>query len=164
MPRRRRSRPRRRSGRALADLQSNLAQARHGRLISRLLSRRGAVLLLRNTVVSIGVFLFGLGLLWLLVEEFGVAKIPAAALSFIAANTIHYVFGRTWIYRGTDLQAAAGYAFFILNAGVGLAVTLALFSGFLALGLNYLVARIVTSMFAGLVLFVLNAVLNFRSL
>ena len=122
------------------------------------------MLLYRNTVVSIGVFLFGLALLWLLVEEFAVAKIPAAALSFLAANTVHYAFGRAWIYRGTDRPVAAGYAFFIMNGLVGLAVTLALFAGFMALGLNYLVARIVTSLFAGLVLFVLNAVLNFRSL
>jgi hypothetical protein len=32
------------------------------------------------------------------------------------------------------------------------------------MGMNYILARIVTSLFAGLVLFVLNAVLNFRSL
>jgi hypothetical protein len=39
-----------------------------------------------------------------------------------------------------------------------------LFAAFLALGMHYIAARIVTSVFAGLVLFVLNAVLNFRSL
>jgi putative flippase GtrA len=129
-----------------------------------LLSRRGAVLLGRNTVVSIGVFLVGLALLWLLVEQFAVPKVPAAGISFIAANSIHYVFGRTWIYRGTDRPVATGYAYFILNALVGLGITLILFAGFMALGMHYIVARIVTSMFAGLVLFVLNAVLNFRSL
>ena len=129
-----------------------------------MLSRRGAVLLGRNTVVSIGVFLFGLAFLWLLVEQFAVPKVPAAGISFIAANSIHYVFGRTWIYRGTDRPVATGYAYFILNALVGLGITLILFAGFMALGMHYIVARIVTSMFAGLVLFVLNAVLNFRSL
>lgn len=109
-------------------------------------------------------FTFGLGVLWLLVDQGGMAKLPAAALSFIAANTLHYVFGRTWIYRGTDRKLVAGYAYFILNAVVGLVVTLALFAGFLELGMHYIPARIVTSVFAGLVLFVLNAVLNFRSL
>ena len=133
-------------------------------LVRRLLSRRGAVLLGRNTIVSIGVFLFGLAFLWVLVEQFGVPKVPAAGISFLAANSIQYVFGRTWIYRGTDRPAAAGYVYFILNALVGLAITLVLFAGFMALGMHYILARIVTSMFAGLVLFVLNAVLNFRSL
>jgi len=122
------------------------------------------VLLFRNTVVSTGVFLLGLGLLWLLVEEAGMAKVPAAALSFLAANAVHYVFGRTWIYRGSDRKVVAGYAYFLVNALVGLGVTLLLFAAFLALGMHYIPARIVTSVFAGLVLFVLNAVLNFRSL
>jgi putative flippase GtrA len=138
--------------------------ARRTRLVDRLLSRRGAVLLFRNTVVSTGVFLLGLGLLWLLVEEVGMAKVPAAALSFLAANTVHYLFGRTWIYRGSDRKVVAGYAYFLVNALVGLGVTLLLFAAFLALGMHYIPARIVTSVFAGLVLFVLNAVLNFRSL
>ena len=122
------------------------------------------MLLGRNTVVSIGVFTFGLGLLWLLVQQFGMSKMVAAGLSFIAANTIHYMFGRTWIYRGTDRKVAAGYAYFLVNAAAGLIVTLVLFAGFLALGLHYIPARIVTSVFTGLMLFVLNAVLNFRSL
>jgi putative flippase GtrA len=102
--------------------------------------------------------------LWILVEEFAMPKIPAAAVSFIAANTLHYVFGRTWIYRGTQRKVVAGYAYFLVNAAVGLAVTLGLFAVFLALGMHYIPARIVTSVFAGLVLFVLNAVLNFPSL
>ena len=133
-------------------------------LTDRLFSRRGAVLLARNTVVSTGVFLLGLGLLWLLVEKLGVAKIPAAALSFLVSNSIHYVFGRTWIYRGTERKVAAGYAYFLINAVVGLVVTVGLFAAFVELGMYYLLARIVASVFAGLALFVLNAVFNFRSL
>lgn len=133
-------------------------------LVARLLSRRAAVLLGRNTVVSTGVFIVGLALLWLLVERLGVATIPAAALSFLVSHTIHYVFGRTWIYRGTERPVAEGYAYFLLNAMVGLGITVALFAAFVALGLHYIVARIVVSVFAGLALFVLNAVLNFRSL
>lgn len=92
------------------------------------------------------------------------AKLPAAAVSFIAANTLHYVFGRTWIYRGTDRKVVAGYAYFLGNAVIGLAVTVALFAAFMAIGMHYIVARIVTSIFAGLVLFLLNSILNFRSL
>lgn len=130
----------------------------------RLLSRRGAVLLARNTIVSIGVFGLGLGLLWLLVEQFGIAKLAAAAVSFIAANSLHYLFGRRWIYAGTERAVVAGYAYFIANALVGLAITLALFAGLLWLGMNYILARVVTSLFAGLALFVLNALFNFRSL
>ena len=133
-------------------------------LLDRLFSRRGAVLLARNTIVSTFVFLLGLGLLWVLVERLGVAKVPAAALSFLCSNSIHYVFGRTWIYRGTERKVAAGYALFIINAVFGLGITVGLFAAFIELGLHYLLARVVASIFAGLALFVLNAVLNFRSL
>jgi putative flippase GtrA len=134
------------------------------RLFDRLFSRRGAVLLARNTVVSTFVFLLGLALLWLMVERFGVAKVPAAALSFLCSNSIHYIFGRTWIYRGTERRVAAGYAFFLINAVFGLGITLGVFTAFIELGLHYLLARAVASVFAGLALFVLNSVLNFRSL
>jgi putative flippase GtrA len=122
------------------------------------------VLLWRNTVVSVGVFTFGLGLLWLLVEQAGMPKVPAAGLSFMASNSIHYLFGQAWIYRGSDRKVVAGYAYFLGNAVIGLAVTVALFAAFMAVGMHYIVARIVTSIFAGLVLFLLNAILNFRSL
>jgi putative flippase GtrA len=134
------------------------------RLAERLFSRRSAVLLGRNTVVSSGVFLFGLALLWLAVERFGMAKVPAAALTFLIANSIHYVFGRTWIYRGTARKLASGYGFFLINAMVGLAITVGLFASLVELGVHYLLARVVASIFAGLALFVLNATLNFKSL
>jgi putative flippase GtrA len=93
-----------------------------------------------------------------------VPKVPAAAISFIAANSIHYVFGRTWVFRGTHRNAVAGYSFFIINAVAGLVLTLVLFAGFMTLGMHYILARTVASVFVGLVLFVLNAVFNFRSL
>ena len=134
-------------------------------LLTRLLSRRAAVLFGRNTVVSTGVFLLGLGLLWLMVDRLGVPAVPATAVSFMVSNTLHYVFGRTWIYLGTDRPVAQGYGYFLLNALVGLVITVALFAAFVGLlGMHYLIARVVVSVFAGLALFVLNAVLNFRSL
>jgi len=92
------------------------------------------------------------------------AKVPAAAISFLVSNSLHYVFGRTWIYRGTERRIVRGYLYFLMNAGVGLVATIALFALFVDLGLQYLLARIVASIFVGLLLFVLNAVLNFRAL
>lgn len=141
-----------------------LAAAEPQSLVRRLFSRRSAILLWRNTLVSILVFALGLLLLWLLVEHGGTPKLAAAALSFLFSNTLHYGFGRAWIYRGTKRQVVAGYTYFLLNAVIGLVITLGLFAGFMALGLHYLLARIVASIFAGLALFLLNATLNFRCL
>lgn len=115
-------------------------------------------------MVSTGVFAVGLALLWWLVERRGMAKVPAAALSFLLSNTLHYIFGRAWIYRGTERRVVPGYVYFLMNAGFGLAATVGLFAAFVALDMHYLVARIVASIFVGLMLFVLNAVWNFRAL
>jgi putative flippase GtrA len=109
------------------------------------------------------VFIFGIALLWMLVQLLGMAKLPAVALSFVAANSIHYVFSRLWIFAGTDRAGGAGYVLFFINAGVGLVVTMMLFWVFTKAGMNYLVGRVIASLFAGLSSFVLNAVLNFRS-
>jgi putative flippase GtrA len=131
----------------------------------RLLSRNAAVLLARNTLVSCLVFGIGLALLWALVELWGVDKLVAAAAGFLVSNTIHYAFGQAWIYRGTERRVAPGYAFFLLNAGIGLVITIALFAAFLRwTSIHYLVARIVVSVFAGLAMFLLNAMLNFKRL
>ncbi len=139
--------------------------ARRPGIMTRLLSFDAAAMLGRNTVVSTGAFLVGLGVLWLLVDRAGAPKVPAAAVSFIVATSLHYLFGRTWIFRGTDRGIAAGYAFFLINAGIGLVVTTGLFAALIAFtAINYRVARMLVSLVAGLVMFLLNAFLNFRRL
>jgi putative flippase GtrA len=135
-----------------------------GSVRERLLSRRALVLLVRNTVVSCGAFGVGLVVLWLLVEQVGTNKINAGAASFITANSLHYLFGRTWIYRGTEREAVSGYAFFLVNGLIGMVVTLVMYAALMAVGMHYIAARIVASVFAGLLMFLLNAFLNFRML
>lgn len=120
-------------------------------------------MLLRNTVVSTGVFLLGLAVLWVLVEKAGMNAVLATGLSFLVANSIHYIFGRTWIFAGSDRKLSTGYAIFLMNAMIGLAVTVGLFWVLTELTpMNYLVARVIVSVFAGLAVFALNASINFR--
>ncbi len=134
-----------------------------GSLAARLLRIRVGWMLARNTVVSTGAFLLGLGVLWLLVERGGMDEVVASGVSFVVANTLHYILGRTWIFRGTDRAVASGYALFLANGVFGLVLTMALMAAFLAFTpINYLVARILVSMIAGLAMFVINAVWNFR--
>jgi putative flippase GtrA len=134
-------------------------------LAARLLSRKAAAMLARNTVVSCLAFAFDIVLLWALVRLVGWGKLEAAALGFVAANTLHYALGRSWIFRGTERGIADGYVYFLANAAVGLFVTMALYAAFLRYTpINYIVARIIVSVFAGLAVFLLNAVLNFRRL
>lgn len=122
-------------------------------------------MLARNTVVSCGIFAFDIALLWLLVEQAGMGKVAAAAVAFVVANSLHYGFGRSWIFRGTDRAFASGYFYFLVNAGIGLVITLSLFAAMIRwTPINYLVARVLVSVISGLTVFVLNAVLNFRRL
>ena len=135
-----------------------------GGLGRRLLSRRAANLLARNTIVSCGIFAFDIALLWALVQ-LRMDKVAATALAFVIANSLHYAFARGWIFRGTERAAAAGYVYFLINAGVGLVITVTLFAALISwTPINYLVARVLVSLVSGLTVFVLNAVLNFRRL
>ena len=88
----------------------------------------------------------------------------AAAIAFVVANSLHYGFGRWWIFRGTERKPVEGYVYFLANAGVGMVITLALFAAFVAvLPAYYLIGRVLVSVVSGLTVFVLNAVLNFRT-
>ena len=130
----------------------------------RLLSRRAGGQLVRNTVVSTFIFAVDIALLWLLVEQAGMEKVLAAATAFVIANSLHYGFGRWWIFRGTERRPVEGYVYFLANAGIGLVITLALFAAFVAvLPAYYLLGRVLVSVASGLIVFVLNAVLNFRT-
>ncbi|HAD17928.1 MAG: GtrA family protein [Pseudomonadota bacterium] len=132
-------------------------------MFARFFTRPAGRMLLRNTVVSTGVFLLGLAVLWVLVEKAGMNAVLATGLSFLVANSIHYIFGRTWIFAGSDRKLSTGYAIFLMNAMIGLAVTVGLFWVLTELTpMNYLVARVIVSVFAGLAVFGLNASINFR--
>lgn len=132
-------------------------------MLERFWKPRVGWMLVRNTVVSSGVFAISIGTLWLLVEYAGMNATLATGIGFVLANSIHYLFGRFWIFAGTDRAFASGYAIFLMNAGVGLAITVSLFwlmTTFTAM--HYLAARVLVSVFAGLAMFALNATVNFR--
>ena len=131
----------------------------------RLLSRKAGRLLALNTVAGTAAFLVGLFLMWLFVDVWTMNVVLAAALSFMAANSLHYVFARLWVFRGTKRELARGYGYFLVNAVVGLVVTVVLFAALVTwTSIHYLVARVLVSMVAGLLIFVLNATLNFKRL
>lgn len=136
----------------------------NGLFLGRLLKPRTALLFARNTVASFLAFAVDMLILWMLVQFGGLAPLPAATIAFLIAISIHYVLCRIWVFCGTERGIGAGYFYFLINAGVGLAVTLALFAALVELaGLHYLIARIIASVFAGIGVFLLNAMLNFRS-
>ena len=134
-------------------------------LTSRVAESCAAILFARNTVASFFSFGLDVALLWVLVELFEFAYIPAAAVAFIVAMTLHYALSRAWVFRGSDRGLARGYFYFLINAGIGLVTTLAVFAALIEFtGLFYLVARVISSAIAGVLVFVLNAMFNFKAL
>src|SRR3546814_13669907 len=76
---------------------------------------------------------------------------PAAAIGFLVSNSLHYAPGRSWIFRGTDRKIHTGYLIFLINAGLGMAITVILLAALLQwTPIHYLVARVIVSLFAGL--------------
>lgn len=145
-------------GSSVADRQYSEAS-----IFRRLISARLGAMLVRNTIVSCSVFAVGLIVLWALVDLAGCDKVVAAGIGFMIANSLHYILGRSWIFRGTDRDMRTGYVLFLINSGIGLIVTTGLYAFLLHwTDVNYLVARIIVSLFAGLLVFVLNALFNFR--
>jgi putative flippase GtrA len=122
-------------------------------------------MLLRNTVVSCTAFAVGLAVLWVCVEILHFGEILALPFSLLTSTTLHYVLGRTWIFRGTERGWADGYVYFLANAGIGMGVTFVFYSALVHwTPVDYITARIVVSLFAGLITFLLNALMNFRQL
>ncbi len=123
------------------------------------------VLFVRNTVASVATFAFDMALLWALVELGGIQRYPAAALAFLAAISLHYVLCRIWVFRGTERGVALGYFYFLVNAGAGLVTTMAVFAALVELmAMHYLLARTLASVIAGVLVFFLNAVFNFKAI
>lgn len=119
----------------------------------------------KNSLAGAVAFAFDMALLWALVERGGWAYLPAAAFAFLVAITIHYALARRFVFQDSTRGIASGYLFFVANAAVGLLVTLVAFAVLVELfELNYLVARLISSLKAGIVVFLLNAVFNFRVL
>ena len=62
-------------------------------------------------------------------------------------------------------RRAPGFAFFLVNAGLGLAVTVILFGAMIQYTeIHYMLARILVSVVAGWMMYLLNATLNFGRL
>ncbi len=119
----------------------------------------------RNTVASTIAFALDLLILWGLVELLYVPHVIAAVIAFILPMIVFYVLSREWVFPDTHRGVASGFAYFMINVGIGFVVMLAVFWSLLEYtGLYYLVARVVASTVSGIVIFLLNGFLNFKQL
>lgn len=140
-------------------------QSDGGTFRERLLNRRGSILYIKNAAASTLSFLLDLLLIWVMIDHLGLNKLMAVVIGFVLANAFHYFLARVWVFRGTLRGLVSGYVYFLGNALLGLAIILGAFvlltNGF---GVPYMIARVIASLCAGTVVFVLNATMNFRRL
>jgi len=114
--------------------------------------------------IGIFAFLIDILLLAILTEYFKIYYLASAAFAFISATTFHYLVARRFAFKGTSRPLAQGYAYFIGIAIINLTLTLLLLRfGVENLGMHYLIARPLVSVFIGLWNFVINTKLTFRA-
>lgn len=119
----------------------------------------------RNTVASTAAFLLDLLILWLLVDFAGFPRVPAAIVAFLVPMILFYILEREWVFPGTSRGVAKGFAYFMVNIGIGFLVMLGTFWALLLLtDLHYLIARVAASAVSGIVVFFLNGIFNFEEL
>jgi putative flippase GtrA len=126
---------------------------------------RGARMFGRNTVASTIAFALDLLILWGMVELLEVPRVIAAVIAFFIPMTLFYYLEREWVFPETQRGVAAGYAYFMVNIGIGFVVMLAVYWGLLLwTDMHYLLARIAGSIVSGIVAFLLNGFFNFKQL
>ncbi|HUG46725.1 MAG TPA: GtrA family protein [Sphingomicrobium sp.] len=124
-----------------------------------------AKMLGRNTIASIFSFLLDLAILVSLVEFAGFPRVPAAAVAFVIPMITFYFLQREWVFPDTSRGVASGFVYFVIIMGIGFVSMLAVFWTLLEVtSLHYVLARILASFVYGIIVFVLNGMLNFKQL
>lgn len=114
---------------------------------------------------AIGISTFGIDLLLLLVftELFTFNYLISAGVAYILAISVNYLLSRHYVFSGTLRSAHAGYAIFLVIAGIGfLIVTGCMYVFVQAFGLNLFVSRIIVAGIVGVWNYVMNLYVNFR--
>lgn len=135
--------------------------------VKQVVHSRGASMFGRHTMVSTIAFVLvlDLALLWSLVELAELDHMPAAIIAFFVPMTLAYVLEREWVFPGTRRGVATGYLYFAINVGIGSLLMLATFWALMQFGgLHYLIARVLASFVAGIAVFLLNGIFNFKQL
>lgn len=117
----------------------------------------------RYASVGVTTLGFDLVLLYLATEFAGVPYYIMTPVAFLLAVSLNYFLSRAHVFRGTSRKAHNGYAYFILIALAGAAVTtggVALLVQYL--GLYYILARLLVAGLVGIGNYLMNLHFNFK--
>ncbi|MDB5236913.1 MAG: GtrA family protein [Parcubacteria group bacterium] len=125
--------------------------------------RNAVIRFLRYAAVGGGTLLFDLCLLYSATSIFGVPYFLSTPGAFLIAVSINYFISRRYVFKGSERLIHHGYAYFILVALAGAAVTtLSVAALVSALHLYYLLARILVAGIIGIGNYLFNLHLNFK--
>ena len=114
--------------------------------------------------IGVFAFLIDFALLAFLTEVAGINYLRAAGFAFVFATSLHYLAARRIVFRTSSRSYLAGYPYFIAIALINLGLTLALMKIAVEdLNLYYLLARPLVSCVVGIINFVVNTNLTFKS-
>jgi len=116
----------------------------------------------KHTVVDAFVLALNLLFVWVLVES-GLYYLWAVAIAFFLASILSYVGNRTWTFDGVvSTSPLGGYMrAFVVAIAVLCFIEIMMWLAVEYLGLNYLVARALIAIIAGLCGYVLDAAFSF---
>jgi putative flippase GtrA len=114
-------------------------------------------------IIGVSTFAFDLALLFLFAEIFHLYYVISAGLAYLVAITINYLLSRHYVFSNTLRSAHAGYAIFLLIAGVGFVLVTGFVYFFVqTLGLNLFVSRVLVAAIVGVWNYFMNLYVNFK--
>lgn len=117
----------------------------------------------RYSIVGTSTFALDLTLLYFLTDVLGVYYVLSAGIAFMIAVSVNYFLARKHVFAQTSRAFESGYVLFLVIAGVGLLLVMALM--YLAvdvLGFGYITSRVVIAGQVGLWTYGMNLYVNFK--
>ena len=115
------------------------------------------------SLLGFGTFLLDILLLYVLKEYVGINYLIATAIGFIVGVSLNYVLSRKYVFHGSERSYRAGYGYFFLIAGVGLAfISVGMYVLVTVLSLNYLFSRVGIAALVGIWNYTMNLFFNFK--
>lgn len=117
----------------------------------------------RYAAVGVSTLLLDLGMLYIAVSIIGIPYYFATPCSFLIAVSCNYILSRRLVFKGSARTWHGGYAYFIIVALLGAAVTTGSVAVLVSLfGLYYLFARVIVAGVVGIGNYLFNLYVNFR--
>lgn len=124
---------------------------------------RTVVRFAKYSLVGFGTFFFDLLLLYILTDFFALNYLLAAAVAFLIAVTINYIFSRRYVFSGTLRGVKEGYVNFMLIVLVGLVVVTGGMYVFVTMfDMSYVIARVLLAGVTGFWNYLMNLFVNFK--